>query len=356
MGRYITTHGQNLYDVALHIYGSIEGIVDLMMNNTTLSLNDNLKAGTELLYTDNFIINSDTAYYLKNNKITPANGEQNIYFKASQKPKILEIYTGNRETSVGLSISGSGIIEVDWGDNTDIQTIVLSETFANVIHTFDNSILGKRKIIIYGDGIEIKKIDFSKLKATEIYLLRPIYMERLIIQENTLSVDFISLVDGVFDMDLSFVTTGSLLPLLKCKQLMKLVLSGANIRQTTIDDYLIHLVKQYHERRNCSIVLTTEPSGTFQEPKRDSDNNYIITSGMEAIWVLTHEIAWNEYGSWEFIIKDRLYTYVKPGSEYIQITPEKLDWKNPEIGKEQSMRVQSNKDWRFTNIQFQELL
>lgn len=65
MGRYITTHGQNLYDVALHIYGSIEGIVDLMMNNTTLSLNDNLKAGTELLYTDNFIINSDTAYYLK---------------------------------------------------------------------------------------------------------------------------------------------------------------------------------------------------------------------------------------------------------------------------------------------------
>lgn len=65
MGRYITTHGQNLYDVALHIYGSIEGIVDLLMNNTTLSLNDNLKAGIELVYTDNFIINSDTAHYLK---------------------------------------------------------------------------------------------------------------------------------------------------------------------------------------------------------------------------------------------------------------------------------------------------
>ena len=77
---------------------------------------------------------------------------------------------------------------------------------------------------------------------------------------------------------------------------------------------------------------------------------------MEAIWVLTHEIAWNEYGSWEFIIKDRLYTYVKPGSEYIQITPEKLNWRNPEIGKEQSMRVQSNKDWGFTDIQFEELL
>ena len=331
MGRYIVTYGQNLYDVALHIYGSIEGIVDLMMNNTTLSLNENLKAGIELVYTDNFIINSDTAYYLKNNRITPANGEQNVYFKASNKLKVLEIYTGNRETSVELSISGSGFIEIDWGDNTDIQTIILSEIFANIVHTFDNSIGGKRKITIYGESIEIKKIDFSKLKATEIYLLRPIYIERLIIQENILPIDFISLIDGVFDIDLSFITTGSLLPLLKCKQLMKLVLSGANILQSTIDDYLINLVKQYHERRNCSVVLTTEPSGTFQEPERDSDNNYIITSGMEAIWVLTHEIAWNEYGSWEFIIKDRLYTYVKPGSEYIQITPEKLNWRNQKI-------------------------
>ncbi|MCS2956861.1 hypothetical protein NXX53_06170 [Bacteroides salyersiae] len=43
MGKYTVITGQNLYDIALHIYGSIEGIVDLLMNNPDLSLCDNLK-------------------------------------------------------------------------------------------------------------------------------------------------------------------------------------------------------------------------------------------------------------------------------------------------------------------------
>ena len=28
MGKYVVTEGQNLYDIALHLTGSIEGIVD----------------------------------------------------------------------------------------------------------------------------------------------------------------------------------------------------------------------------------------------------------------------------------------------------------------------------------------
>ena len=45
MGRYRVIAGQNLYDIALHIYGSIEGIVDLMMCNSDLSLDTTLKVG-----------------------------------------------------------------------------------------------------------------------------------------------------------------------------------------------------------------------------------------------------------------------------------------------------------------------
>ena len=48
MGKYRVIAGQNLYDIALHIYGSIEGIVDLMMCNTDLSLDTTLKVGDEL--------------------------------------------------------------------------------------------------------------------------------------------------------------------------------------------------------------------------------------------------------------------------------------------------------------------
>ena len=82
MGKYIVTHGQNLYDVALHIYGSIEGVIDLMMNNTSLSLDQILKAGDELVYTDDYVINKDVAAYYKVNEIMPANGERHVYPKS----------------------------------------------------------------------------------------------------------------------------------------------------------------------------------------------------------------------------------------------------------------------------------
>lgn len=35
---------------------------------------------------------------------------------------------------------------------------------------------------------------------------------------------------------------------------------------------------------------------------------YRIASGMEAVWVILHEEAWNEGGAWKFIIDDITYT------------------------------------------------
>ena len=37
MGSYRVVTGQNIYDVALHLYGSVEGIVDLLVNNAGLA-------------------------------------------------------------------------------------------------------------------------------------------------------------------------------------------------------------------------------------------------------------------------------------------------------------------------------
>lgn len=52
MGNYRVITGQNIYDVALHLYGSIDGIVDLLINNPGLSLETELRTGQELTYTD----------------------------------------------------------------------------------------------------------------------------------------------------------------------------------------------------------------------------------------------------------------------------------------------------------------
>ena len=74
MGRYKVIAGQNIYDVALHLYGSVEGIVDLLMNNTSLSIDDDLRPGDELAYTDGFVINADVLAYNTRHNIVPAGG------------------------------------------------------------------------------------------------------------------------------------------------------------------------------------------------------------------------------------------------------------------------------------------
>ncbi len=86
MGKYTVTAGQNLYDVALHIYGSIEGITDLMICNPALSLDDTLASGQELSYSDDTVIDADVVAWYRNQGITPSGGERNIYPKTLPFP------------------------------------------------------------------------------------------------------------------------------------------------------------------------------------------------------------------------------------------------------------------------------
>ncbi len=76
MGKYIVTHGQNLLRCSPAYIWFDRRVIDLMMNNTSLSLDQTLKAGDELVYTDDYTINKDVAAYYKVNKIMPANGER----------------------------------------------------------------------------------------------------------------------------------------------------------------------------------------------------------------------------------------------------------------------------------------
>ena len=57
MAIYKVKPAQNLYDVALHLYGSIEGLFDLLITNEWLSMTTELQPGMELEYHDYFVIN-----------------------------------------------------------------------------------------------------------------------------------------------------------------------------------------------------------------------------------------------------------------------------------------------------------
>lgn len=308
MGKYTVTTGQNIYDVALHLYGSIEGVVDLLIHNEALSFGTRLHAGDILSYTDDYVISSDTVAYYKLHNITPANGERNVYLKTSSYPVLMEMQVDPKNTQAELRIAGSGMLDLDWGDNSPIERIVLVDKPTTYSHCFDNLISGKRKIRVYSETPQIKQLDVTSVYCLSLCLFRPLYIETFTLTSGRINLDFISLFTGTYEINLQKTKTVSLLPLLYCKELMKLDLSGSIFEQDVIDSYLIALVKNYQGRRNAQVILSGMPSGNYEEPTHDEHGNYIIQSGMQAIWVITHEPTWNEAGEWQFSIGDTTYT------------------------------------------------
>lgn len=308
MGKYKIIQGQNIYDVALHIYGSVEGVTDLMVNNEELSFDTDLKAGDELVYSDDYRINEEVTAYYGTHGITPASGEQHVYPKSFTLPKTIEVYASNKEIGVEFAVSGSGKIEIDWGDNSEVQFITLSDKAIVISHLFDSTVKGKRCISLYMQGY-IKMLDISELKPIELYILKSLSIERFTLNNATLTIDALPMLGDVFAITLDGLKTLDLTPLVELRNLMSLSLMQTVFRQPTIDAYLIGLVERHDNRRNCRVAMTVQPSGEYREPRKDSNNRYLLTSGMEAIWVLTHEEAWNEGGSWEFIINATTYKY-----------------------------------------------
>lgn len=309
MGKYIVEGGQNLYDISMHLYGSIEGVTDLLVSNESLSLETKLKAGDELVYSEDYIVSSDIVQYLKNNSIKPNNDERNVYYNQPSYSKIAIAILPRTQKSVGVLISGSGIIQIDWGDNTAIQTVNPSSQIKNIQHNYADKLIesANRKVQVYSDNANIIDLDISSLKPLYFYLLKELSVESLISKSNAFDIGFTPLLSGIYNIDLSGSSIKSLLPLISNGDLMTLNLSSCVISQNAVDEYLKQLIKQYGTRRNCTVTLNTAPTGVYQEPVRDLDLNYVISSGMEAIWVIVHELAWNEGGKWKFIINDTIY-------------------------------------------------
>lgn len=94
MSKYITKSGQNLYDIALTLYGSIEGIFDLLISNSDISFNTVFSTGTELEYHENFIINQDIPSWFDNNNIKVKNGKYDLNDK-DVRSEIVEWLTNN---------------------------------------------------------------------------------------------------------------------------------------------------------------------------------------------------------------------------------------------------------------------
>lgn len=78
MSKYTTKSGQNIFDVSLEIFGSIEGVFDLLLSNSNISYETVFTKGMELDYHDSFIINKNIVDWFNDNSITVKNGTSEI--------------------------------------------------------------------------------------------------------------------------------------------------------------------------------------------------------------------------------------------------------------------------------------
>lgn len=166
MKTYTTTTGQNIFDVCLALYGSIEGVLDLLVCNSSLSVTEygpqelkgqpltfetELSRGVVLNYNGNININDDVIKYIEENELKSVHGEHVPYLpdKNLNDIRLVVQQTGGVST-IGVSLE-SGSLTIDWGDYNPATTVSSSDGYVELEHAYLTS--DEHQIHFYGDFV-----------------------------------------------------------------------------------------------------------------------------------------------------------------------------------------------------------
>lgn len=296
MATYIVKPNQNLFDVALHIYGSIEGLFDILITNENLNMNSELTAGQEIEYHEGYQIQSSIVNEMKTQNLIPSNGERHVYFKETDKPLRFVVGVYPDLQTISFIAGGEGKLLIDWGDNTDFEEVELSHTAQKIEHYFDD-IAEVRRVKVYGD-FAFTEFDPSELGGNVLYL-RPITVDEYVSRANGFSLVGLFLFEGTYKVDLRQCTVSDLTPLTHL-YLQELDLRNVHFSDVSVlDDYLVDLNENYGTRGGCVVRLDTEPT----------------QRGWGAINTILGDVERNTPTPWKFIINQETYTYNEQDAE-----------------------------------------
>ncbi len=291
MATYIVKPNQNLFDVALHLYGSIEGLFDLLISNPDLNMTSELTYGQKLEYHEEFILNPSIVSKFKNQNITPSAGARKVYFKRPVEDLIIIVGVNADLMFTSFRAAGEGTMIIDWGDNSELEHVPLSFNIQTVEHYFDSEV-EQRRIRIYGDSQTLK---FTQLDTTglggALVLCKPIIVDEYTCINRGFSLIGLSLLEGTYKVNLCQCNVANLLPI-GDMNLQELDLTDVYyLNDDVLDNYLEYIVTHYEDRCPCTVYLTTEPS----------------ERGYAAIDTILNESEWNVSDTWKFYINNNLY-------------------------------------------------
>lgn len=291
MATYIVKPNQNLFDVALHLYGSIEGLFDLLISNPDLNMTSELTYGQELEYHEEFILNPSIVSEFKNQNIVPSSGARKVYFKRPAEDLIFIIGVNADLMFTSFKVAGEGSMIIDWGDNSALEYVPLSFNLRSVEHYFDSDV-EQRRIRIFGDTdtLKLTQLDTTTLGGA-LVLCKPIIVDEYTCMNRGFSLIGLSLFEGTYKINLRQSNIANLLPI-GDMDLQELDLTDVYyMNDDVLDDYLEYIVAHYEDRRPCTVYLTTEPSAR----------------GYAAIDTILNEPEWNISDTWKFYINNNLY-------------------------------------------------
>ena len=301
MAQYQVQHNQNIWDIALLLYGSIEGAFDLFMSNPKLTMTTDLRAGDVLEYHENFQANPSIVEGLGKRDIIPANGERHVYFKDAKKPLRAIGIIPKERIFVTFAVAGDGQMIIDWGDNSDLQTVDLTSTDRTLEHYFNNTV-DDRRIRLYGD-FNLSHLNLSNFIGT----LRPvglITVDQFTSMSNYGDLAGLKLFQGVTDINLQYAQLEDLSPIYEYGQaggtytgLKTLDLRHVRFKDNSVfENYMSWIAgsKTHGLRRPCTVYV---------DDASDAAKAFMDT--------ILQEPAWNQEGfasNWQFYINEQLYT------------------------------------------------
>lgn len=193
---------QNLFDVALHLHGSIEGLFDLLLSNPDLNMTSDLQPDQMLNYHKEFVLNADIVQQLQEKSLVPINGQREVEPILMDDAPCIYARTHSNACNAKISLSGRGSACVDWGDGSCPEHMVLRDTPSAFRHIYAGGVPQEESsyaIKVYGT-LDLDALDLSELPAT-VYIIRELPCRELKCQGYIGDLQFIPLLKKLTNID-----------------------------------------------------------------------------------------------------------------------------------------------------------
>lgn len=264
MAIYKAKQNQNLYDVAIHTHGTVEGIFDILISNPGLNMNSVLSYGQEVVYHEDYILFPTIVKGLNDKGIVPVSGSRHIYNKSFSAYPLCFVDIDEFTKDIAFDISGSGTLLVDWGDNSKVEQIVLSAKSTTIYHNFDTDNQPHR-VKIYKDPntISINLLNLSKVNGM-LVVCEPFPVKEVIYNQGIYQIAGFALFTGVTRIDLTDSWTPTLAPIIT-HQLAYLNLTDIKAGEEALKEYFAFMKKLHNERGGCEFILPADTSDEVKE-------------------------------------------------------------------------------------------